>query len=141
MSGGIIRGQSPEEPADSLWAFCENLSPNDLARQGDNSPDGRGLESSRMENRPRREMGGGNYFKELLIEVNLSFMVVPRPFTTVMIASAMPAAIRPYSIAVAPESSVQNFKIMRFKSRLLFHFKLCGLPNTRKSTWYNLRSG
>jgi len=86
-------------------------------------------------------MESGNYFKELLIEVNFSFMVVPRPFTTVMIASAMPAAIRPYSIAVAPESSVQNFKIMRFKSRLLFYFKLCGLPNTRKCTEYNLRSG
>jgi len=94
-----------------------------------------------MENWPRPEMGGGNYFKELLIEVNFSFMVVPRPFTTVMIASAMPAAIRPYSIAVAPESSVQNFKIMRFKSRLLFHFKLCWSSNTRKSTWHNLRSG
>ncbi|MET4042500.1 hypothetical protein ABIB68_001425 [Bradyrhizobium sp. F1.2.2] len=87
------------------------------------------------------EMGGGNYFKEVLIEVNFSFIVVPRPFTTVMIASAIPAAIRPYSIAVAPESSVQNFKIMRFKSRLLFHFELCGLPNIRKFTSYNLRSG
>ncbi|EHR05086.1 hypothetical protein Bra471DRAFT_05897 [Bradyrhizobium sp. WSM471] len=94
-----------------------------------------------MENWPRREMEGGNYFKELLIEVNFSFIVVPRPFTTVMIASAIPAAIRPYSIAVAPESSVQNFKIMRFKSRLLFHLELCGLSNTRKSTSYNLRSG
>jgi hypothetical protein len=43
----------------------------------------------------------------------------------VMIASAIPAAIRPYSIAVAPESSDQNFKTMRFKISLLFHFKLC----------------
>jgi len=30
------------------------------------------------------------------------------PFTTVMMASAMPAAIRPYSIAVAPDSSARN---------------------------------
>ena len=60
-------------------------------------------------------MEGRNYFKELLIEVNLSFNVVPRLFTTVMIANAIPAAIRPYSIAVAPDSSDQNFKTMRFK--------------------------
>ena len=53
--------------------------------------------------------GGGNYFKEVLIDVNLSFREVPRPFTTVMIARAIPAAIRPYSIAVAPDSSNQNF--------------------------------
>jgi len=60
-------------------------------------------------------MGGGNYFKEVLIEPNLSFKLVPRLFTTVMIASAMPAAMRPYSIAVAPDSSDQNFKTMCFK--------------------------
>ena len=35
--------------------------------------------------------------------VNLSFSLVPRPLTTAMIATEMPAAIRPYSIAVAPE--------------------------------------
>lgn len=50
-----------------------------------------------------------NYFKELLIEPNLSLTVVPRLFTTVMIAKAIPAAMRPYSIAVAPDSSDQNF--------------------------------
>src|SRR3954471_14858854 len=70
-------------------------------------------------------MGGGNYFKEVLIEPNLSFNVVPRLFTTVMIANAMPAAIRPYSIAVAPDSSDQNFKTMHFKTRLHFHSKVC----------------
>src|SRR5476651_2555796 len=36
---------------------------------------------------------------------NLAFSVVPRPFTTAMIATEIPAAIRPYSIAVAPELS------------------------------------
>src|SRR3569833_3217153 len=45
------------------------------------------------------------YFSELLIEVNLLLRVVPRPITAAMIASEMPAAIRPYSIAVAPDSS------------------------------------
>ena len=29
---------------------------------------------------------------------------VPRPFTTAMIATEMPAAMRPYSMAVAPDS-------------------------------------
>jgi hypothetical protein len=45
------------------------------------------------------------YFSELLIELNLAFRVVPRPLTTAMIARAIPAAIRPYSIAVAADSS------------------------------------
>jgi hypothetical protein len=44
-----------------------------------------------------------------LIEVNLVRRLVPSPFTTEMIASKMPAAIRPYSIAVAPDSSARNF--------------------------------
>ncbi len=35
--------------------------------------------------------------------VNLAFNVVPRPLTTAMIATEMPAAMRPYSMAVAPE--------------------------------------
>jgi len=75
-------------------------------------------------------MRGRNYFKELLIEPNLSFIVVPRPFTTVMIASAIPAAIRPYSIAVAPDSSDQNIETMRFKTRLQFYFKVRWLAPT-----------
>src|SRR6202023_1878582 len=45
------------------------------------------------------------YFSEVLIEENWVFSLVPRPLTTAMIASEMPAAIRPYSIAVAPDSS------------------------------------
>ena len=45
------------------------------------------------------------YFSELLIEVNFSFRVVPRPLTAAMMASEIPAAIRPYSMAVAPDSS------------------------------------
>jgi hypothetical protein len=84
-------------------------------------------------------MGGRNYFKELLIEPNLSFKLVPKLFTTVMIASAIPAAIRPYSIAVAPDSSDQNFETMRFKTRLHFHFKVCWLvptPGKLRNTTY-----
>jgi hypothetical protein len=49
------------------------------------------------------EKGSRSYFNELLIEVNWVLSVVPRPFTAAIIASEMPAAIRPYSIAVAPD--------------------------------------
>jgi hypothetical protein len=55
------------------------------------------------------------YFNELLIDVNWVFRVVPKPFTTAMIANAIPAAIRPYSMAVAPDWSDKNFKMLRFK--------------------------
>ena len=47
--------------------------------------------------------GAEAYFNAVLIDVNLSLRFVPRPFTTAMIASEIPAAIRPYSIAVAPD--------------------------------------
>jgi hypothetical protein len=43
------------------------------------------------------------------------FSLVPRPLTATMIAIEMPAAIRPYSMAVAPLSSVRNsVNICRF---------------------------
>src|ERR1700687_690312 len=48
------------------------------------------------------------YFSELLIEVNLVFKLEPRPLTTAMIARAMPAAINPYSMAVAPDWSCRK---------------------------------
>src|SRR6186997_2846913 len=54
------------------------------------------------------------YLSEVLIEVNLLNRLVPRPFTMVMIASEMPAAIRPYSIAVAPDSSFTKCAIRFF---------------------------
>jgi hypothetical protein len=65
--------------------------------------------------RPRRIQ---DYFSELLIEVNLSLRFVPRPFTTAIIASEMPAAIRPYSIAVAPDSSARNLRTFCFNFNL-----------------------
>src|ERR1700687_3142100 len=48
------------------------------------------------------------YFSELLMSVNLVLRLEPRPLTTAMIASEMPAAIRPYSMAVAPDSSFKK---------------------------------
>jgi hypothetical protein len=50
------------------------------------------------------------YFNEVLIELNMVFRLLPSPLTTAMIASAIPAAISPYSMAVAPDSSFQNLK-------------------------------
>src|SRR5579862_9830990 len=41
-------------------------------------------------------------------EVNVVLSFEPKPLTTVMIATAMPAAIKPYSMAVAPDSSFQK---------------------------------
>ena len=39
---------------------------------------------------------------------------LPTPFTAVMIAIAIPAAIRPYSMAVAPDSSFKNDLMIDF---------------------------
>jgi len=61
------------------------------------------------------------YLSEVLIEVNCVFRFVPRPLTTAMMASAIPAAIRPYSIAVAPRSSPRKLCKVRFNT--VSHFK------------------
>src|ERR1700682_1969680 len=67
-----------------------------------------------------------DYFSELLIEVNLSLRLVPKPFTTAIIASAIPAAIRPYSIAVAPDSSDRNCRTFCFNlASGPFDMRLC----------------
>src|SRR6202142_142661 len=55
------------------------------------------------------------YFSEVLTEVNLLFRLVPRPLTTATIAMEMPAAINPYSMAVAPDWSCMK----RVKSLLI----------------------
>lgn len=48
----------------------------------------------------------------VLMVVNMPPTVPPRVFTIVMIAIEMPAAIRAYSMAVAPASSAKNFVMM-----------------------------
>jgi hypothetical protein len=58
----------------------------------------------------------GGYFSELLMEVNLLLSLEPMPFTTLMIASEIPAAIKPYSMAVAPVSSRKNLMNNRMES-------------------------
>jgi hypothetical protein len=47
---------------------------------------------------------------------NLVLRLPPMPLTAAMITSEMPAAIRPYSMAVAPDSSAKNFTKLRFNS-------------------------
>jgi hypothetical protein len=60
--------------------------------------------------------GAERYFSELLMAVYCVFRFVPSPLTTAIMASAIPAAIRPYSIAVAPDSSDKKFSNSRFNS-------------------------
>src|SRR5438876_8442811 len=62
------------------------------------------------------------YFSAVFSEVNPVLRVPPMPLTAVMIMMLMPAAIRQYSIAVAPESSSRNFEISRPISKLLSTF-------------------
>jgi len=45
------------------------------------------------------------YLNCVEIELNVVLSFVPRPFTTAIMAIEIPAAIRPYSMAVAPLSS------------------------------------
>src|SRR5262245_34805641 len=62
----------------------------------------------------------GTYFSAVDTLVKVLFRAVPRLFTTAMIAIEMPAAISPYSIAVAPRSSVRNFLTKILMWRALF---------------------
>jgi hypothetical protein len=55
------------------------------------------------------------HFNEVLTDVNSVLRAVPTPFTATIIATAIPAAIKPYSIAVAPDWSFRNFKMRRRK--------------------------
>jgi len=48
------------------------------------------------------------YFNWVETEVKVVFKLTPRPFTVAMIAMEIPAAIRPYSMAVAPSSFRKN---------------------------------
>ena len=52
--------------------------------------------------------GDGNYFIAVETDEKVVFKLVPRAWTVAMIATAMPAAMRPYSMAVAPVSSAKK---------------------------------
>jgi len=55
------------------------------------------------------------HFNEVLTDVSSVLRAVPTPFTATIMATAIPAAIKPYSIAVAPDWSFKNFKMRRRK--------------------------
>ena len=57
---------------------------------------------------PKMHPEMGDYFSELLMVSKFELSLLPRPLTAVMIAIEIPAAIRPYSMAVAPDSSLRN---------------------------------
>jgi hypothetical protein len=101
-SGRAIIGSMPKDFAD------EKAPPNGIRR---------GLKPTEFPDFPGRRTE--TYFRELLIEVNLSFRFVPRPLTTAMMASEIPAAIRPYSMAVAPDSSEKKLNRVRFNTASL----------------------
>jgi hypothetical protein len=65
------------------------------------------------------EKAAETYFSEPLILVNWVLRFDPRLLTTAMMASAIPAAIRPYSIAVAPDSLEKKFNKVRFNAASL----------------------
>src|SRR5262249_55551342 len=50
----------------------------------------------------------GDYLSWVEMLLNLPLRVLPMVFTVAMITTEMPAAIKPYSIAVAPDSSFRN---------------------------------
>jgi hypothetical protein len=54
------------------------------------------------------------YFRAVETDENVLFRLVPRACTVAMIATEIPAAIRPYSIAVAPDSFRMNRIIEAF---------------------------
>jgi hypothetical protein len=60
----------------------------------------------------------GIYFNWLLISESFSAMLMPRALTSPMMASAMAAAIRQYSMAVAPDSSAKNRLKVHFNIRI-----------------------
>jgi hypothetical protein len=50
------------------------------------------------------------YFIELLIDVKFALRVVPMPLTAATITIEIPAAIKQYSMAVAPDSSFRKLQ-------------------------------
>src|SRR4051812_13114648 len=56
----------------------------------------------------RMERRDDAYLSAVWTLVKVVFNFEPRPCTTAMIATEMPAAMRPYSMAVAPDSSFIN---------------------------------
>src|SRR5487761_2271712 len=58
-----------------------------------------------------RKKPDNRYFSEALTDVNPVLRVLPMPLTAVIITMLRPTAIRQYSMAVAPDSSLRNLEI------------------------------
>jgi hypothetical protein len=58
------------------------------------------------------------YFNDELTDVNFVLRFEPMPLTAARMTIEIPAAISPYSIAVAPRSSATNFAKICFTSNL-----------------------
>lgn len=55
----------------------------------------------------------GRYLTALETDANVPLRLLPAPFTTAIMATAMPEAMRPYSMAVAPDSSLRKVVSLR----------------------------
>jgi hypothetical protein len=76
--------------------------------------------------------GVSSYFTAVEIDPNVVLRLVPTPFTAAMRATAMPDAMRPYSMAVAPDSSLRkaaNFRRIiqtQMGARAIYHYEATG---------------
>ena len=96
---------SPSVTSFMTLGFCKGRS-----RRSDQSGCVRGTMSEQnkrefAERRVRWSAAEAAYLSAADTEENVVLRLVPRPFTTEMMATAMPAAMRPYSMAVAADSS------------------------------------
>jgi hypothetical protein len=80
-----------------------NIKPHHLPAKTPPDEIRRGLFAKQHQSSPLKRRSFAVYFSEVLMFEKVVLSVEPRPFTAAMIASAIPAAIRPYSIAVAPD--------------------------------------
>jgi hypothetical protein len=64
--------------------------------------------SARRKLAAKYKRGVSSYFTAVEIDPNVVLRLVPTPFTAAMRATAMPDAMRPYSMAVAPDSSLRK---------------------------------
>jgi hypothetical protein len=86
----------------------------DVARAGGGTSASENEEGRPIEAALQNCRGALGYFNCVEMLLNLAFRLVPSPFTTAITATEIPAAIRPYSIAVAPDSHL--VKAMNFSN-------------------------
>jgi hypothetical protein len=67
----------------------------------------------------KRALTAAGYFSADDTDEKVVLSLLPTPLRTVIIATAMPAAMRPYSMAVAADSSFKNLMIRRVCDALI----------------------